>query len=396
MLNFNVKNHILKNTIYAILNVTFIKIIIIPFFRSSGLDPLQISTLQTTQQIAWFIFLIISGIFFDLFGPKITFLLGRIAEIIAVSLLLKPNFYNFIMSMILIGIGLGITYGKYTSYIYNSLSLASKLKIYPRVASAYYLAWDIAFSAMSYISSLVLKNHGYETIIYMSIGLKVFAILAVIFLIPSNKKNEKMNDFKSSSIKEIIFLVKDCAQKNNVFIYLLMFYGVANFFTYPLCMQIADMILVDKGWNAANIAKYMSFISAVMAIGTIIPIVFFPQGTSIKNCVLLSILQIIVMVFVAITYHTISFIIVAGFICATFSLVEVSVEQRFEEFSNKKIRGSAISASIALGTMLTTINIMLIGVVAKYFSYHLGLIIINIQILLILLFLYSKLKHLVK
>jgi hypothetical protein len=53
-----------------------------------------------------------------------------------------------------------------------------------------------------------------------------------------------------------------------------------------------------------------------------------------------------------------------------------------------------MSASIALGTLLTTFNIMLIGVVAKYFSYHLGLIIIAIQMLAILLFLFLKLKHL--
>jgi MFS family permease len=392
-MTFNVKNHVIKNTLYAIFNVTFIKIIIIPFFRSNNMDPLQISTLQTTQQITWFIFLLISGVFFDLFGPKMTFLLGRIAEIIAVSLLLKPNFYNFVVSMILIGVGLGITYGKYTSYIYNSLSLASKLNIYPRIASAYYLAWDIAFSAMSYICSLVLKNHGYEAVIYISIGLKVFAILAVILLIPNNKKSN-MDEFKSSSIKEIFSSVKECIKRSNIFIYLLIFYGVANFFTYPLCMTIADMILVDKGWNAADIARYMTIISLTMAIGTIMPIIFFPQGISIKNCVLLSVWQIIALIFVAITYNTISFVIIANFICATFSLVEVSVERRFEEFSNKKIRGSAMSASIALGTLLTTFNIMLIGVVAKYFSYHLGLIIIAIQMLAILLFLFLKLKHL--
>lgn len=392
-MSFSVKKHVIENTIYAIFNVAFFRVVIIPFFRSNGMDPLQVSTLQTTQQIVWFLFLFISGVFFDLFGPRMTFLLGRIAEIIGVLLLLKPSFYNFMLAMLFVGVGLGVTYGKYSSYIYNSLSLAGKLNIYPRVASAYYLAWDVAFSVMSFISALILKNHGYDVIIYLSIAMKVLATLSILILIPNNKKSG-MDEFKSSSIKEIVLSVKECAKKNHVFVYLLLFYGVANFFTYPLCMTIADMILVDKGWDGAGIAKYMTFITAAMAVGTLIPIIIFPQGISIRKCVLLSVLQMVAVLFSAIFYDTYSFIAFAGFICATFSLVEVSVERRFEEFSNKKIRGSAISTSIAIGTMLTALNVMLIGFVAKYVSYHVGLVAIIAQVLLILLFLFSKLKHL--
>jgi len=392
---FSVKKHLFHNTLYATFNVTFIAIIIMPFLRSNNMDAVQLSSLQTTQQLAWFGFLFISGVFFDLFGPKMTFLIGRLIELASILLLLKPNFYNFVLSMILLGAGRGITYGKYTSYIYNTLSLAGRLDVYPRVASAYYLVWDIAFSAMSFISSLVLKNHGYEVIIYMSAAIKILAIIAVILLVPGNK-NSGMDSFKSASVKEIISSAIECAKKNSAFMYLMIFYGVANFFTYPLCMTIADMILLDKGWNAADIAKYMTFISIVMAIGTIIPIIFYPQGISIRKCVFLSVLQIIALLISSMFYEIISFIIIAGFICATFALVEVSVERRFEEFSNKKIRGSAMSASIAIGTLLTAINVMLIGYFAKYFSYHVGLVVIVIQMLISLLFLFAKLKHLTK
>ena len=392
---FNLKRHIICNTLYAIFNITFIKIIITPFFRSNGMDALQISTLITTQQFSWFLFLFISGAIFDLFGARTIFLLGRILEIISILLLIKTGFYNFLASMIFMGAGLGVMYGKYTSFIYNSLSLANRLDIYPRIASTYYFIWDIALAGMAYLTSQIMKTHSYEVIIYMSLIMKVLAIISIIVLIPSNAKSG-MEEFKSASVKEIFLSVKDCAKKNHIFTYLLMFYGVLNFFTYPLCITIADMVLVDKGINAAGIAKYTTFITTIMAIGTLIPIVLFPHGISVRKCVLLSIIQMTLMLFSAISYNTICFIVCAGFLNLTFALIEVSIERRFEDFSNKKIRGSAISTSIAIGTLLTTVNIMLIGLIAKYLSYQVGLVVIILQILLILMFLHSKLKTLIK
>ena len=392
---FNLQRHIICNTLYAIFNITFIKIILAPFFREHGLDAVQISTLFTIQQLSWFIFLFVSGIIFDLFGAKMAFLLGRILEIISILLLLKANFYSFALSMVIMGAGLGVMYGKYTSYIYNSLSMAEKLEVYPRIASAYYFVWDIALAGMSYITSLVLKNHSYQTVVYMSLIMKVLALMSIIVFVPSNKKSG-MEQFKSSSVKEIFSSVKDCMQKNHIFTYLLLFYGLLCFFTYPLCLTIADMILVDKGVNASGIAKYTTFITTIMGFGAVLPIVCFPKGMSVKKCVCLSIIQIFLMFIAAIIYNTAFFVATAGFLNLTLALIEVSIERKFEDFSNKKIRGSAISASIAIGTLLTTLNIMLIGFVAKYFSYQIGLIVIVVQVLLILIFLFSKLKILTK
>ena len=166
-----------------------------------------------------------------------------------------------------------------------------------------------------------------------------------------------------------------------------------NFFTYPLCLTIADMILMDKGYSAHFIAQYTMYITVSMALGAFISGVFFPRGISVARCIILSVAQMIIMSVAAIVYDDIIFMIIAGFICFTFSLVEVSVERRFEEFSNKKIRGSAASVSIAIGTVFSIVNIMLIGYIAKYYNYHYGLMFVVIQILLLLLFLYIKLKH---
>lgn len=378
---------------YAFFNVTLISVVLLPYLRSLHFDPIQLSSAQSIQQIFWFIFLFISGFLFDIYGAKTTFIFGRICEIICIWLLLSTNFYIIILAMMFTGVGKGVTYGKYTSYIYNTLSIDGKLDVYPRIASIYYFTWDISLSLMSFLSALILKNHTYDVLIYASIVIKIIALIFVIIFVPSDKKNPKLQDFKSSSIKDVFSSIYFCAKKNHVFMYLLLFYGMLNFFTYPLCLTIADMILMDKGHSAHFIAQYTMYITVSMALGAFISGVFFPRGISVARCMILSVAQMIIMSVAAIVYDDIIFMIIAGFICFTFSLVEVSVERRFEEFSNKKIRGSAASVSIAIGTVFSIVNIMLIGYIAKYYNYHYGLMFVVIQILLLLLFLYLKLKH---
>jgi sugar phosphate permease len=75
----------------------------------------------------------------------------------------------------------------------------------------------------------------------------------------------------------------------------------------------------------------------------------------------------------------------------TFSLFEVSIEKSFEEVSNRKVRGSVISIAISIGKMMTIMATMFVGVMAKYFSYRAGMIIISIILVIMSLFLIVKL-----
>lgn len=389
---FSKARFIFGNSIYAILNASLIYAVLTPYIRSKGIDPLQLSTIQTVESFFWFVFMYVSGIIFDRFGAKISFLLGRIFDFASILLLLNPTFYNLILSYICIGISKGSIYGKYESYMYNYLSARNQLKIYPRVAGIYYFFWDISLSAMAFISSILLKNHDYNFLIYITIILKILSILSVLFFIQGNK-NSGLNEFKNESIKQIFITIFNCMKKSSIFTYLLIFYGVLNFFTYPLCLVIGDMVLVDMGWTGKEIAKYTSLIVGLMAVGTLLPITIMPKGIKIKYCLYLSILQMFLMTISAIFYNKWLFISSAIFITFTFALIEVSIEKHFEKYSDKKIRGSAISLSISIGTLLRMFDIMLIGFIAKNYSYHLGLIFVVAPILIFLIFITYKLRR---
>lgn len=391
MYKFNFKKHICGNIIYAILNVSLIHVVLTPFMRAQGCTPLQISTLHSSLNIAWFVCLYISGVLFDRYGARITLLLGRIVDLISIILLLKPTYNNMLTSMILAGIANGITYGKYTSFMYNSLSLEGKLNKYPCVASIYYCAWDIGISAMSFASSLILKHHTYEVVIQASVVLKILAIIFIFVYIPSNK-NSRMHEFKSESIKIIFSTLSQCIKGNKVFVYLLLFYGMLNFFTYPIGITIGGMIFMDNGFTAENIALYTSVFTIFMAIGTVIPIFIFPNGISVKKCISLSLIQMIMLFFSALLYNIWAFMVATIFINVTFSLVEVSIERRFEDYSNKKIRGTAVSMAISLSNILEVVNVMIIGFIAQHYSYHAGLIAVVAPLVVAMFFFFKVLR----
>ncbi|MBQ7536632.1 MAG: MFS transporter [Rickettsiales bacterium] len=372
---FNIPHFWLGNTIYGMLNVSLISVMLVPFIKSLEFSPVKISALISLKEVFRFIFTFIGGIIFDRFGPRTTFVFGRVVDIISLVLLLNPTFTNVVIAMALIGISYGITYGKYSSYIYNTLSIHDKLHIYGRTTAEYYFSWDIALTIASSISAILLKNHGYNVLVVVSIMLKIAALAAVVKFVPSNKTG-LFKEFKSASTKEIVLSVAECVKKSKMFTWLLSFYGVLNFITWPLAAIIGHMLLLDMGWTDVQVATYTTILTIIMTASTLIPITILPNGISLKKCFVINAAELAATLFAVIIYSPYLFVLSCFAMCATFSTIEVSVERRFEHYSNKKIRGSAISVSMSLATIINVIATMFIGFVAKYISYHIGAILL--------------------
>lgn len=378
---FNIPHFWLGNTIYGMLNVSLISVMLVPFIKSLEFSPVKISALISLKEIFRFIFTFIGGIIFDRFGPRTTFVFGRVVDIISLVLLLNPTFTNVVIAMMFIGISYGITYGKYSSYIYNTLSVHDKLHIYGRTTAEYYFSWDIALTIASSVSAILLKNHGYNVLVMVSIVLKVAALAAVVKFVPSNKTG-LFKEFKSASTKEIILSVAECVKKSQMFTWLLSFYGVLNFITWPLAAIIGHMLLLDMGWTDVQVATYTTILTIIMTASTLIPIIMLPNGISLKKCFVINAVELLATLLAVVIYSPYLFVLSCFAMCATFSTIEVSVERRFEHYSNKKIRGSAISVSMSLATIINVIATMFIGFVAKYISYHIGAILLTLPLVI--------------
>ena len=392
--NFSLKKFFIGNATYAFFNVSLIVLLLVPFLRFYGYDKLQLSSIISVKELSTFICMYIGGILFDKFGPRKAFLCGRILDIISLILLLSNNNTIIIMSIILIGVSYGIMFGKYTSYIYNTLSVKGELKWYARFASGYYFSWDITISAIGLFASLLLKTYGFNLLIYISIIFKICSIICIFIFIPSNKnKFYNFESFQSRTIKDIVLSILDCVKSGKIFIDFVLFYGLLNFITWDLSVKIGDMFFIDLGWKPSSIASYTSILSIFMAIGTAIPMIFLPQGISIKKCLVLNLIETIILLISSIIYNDKMFLFSFFLICFTFSLIEVSVEKKFEYVSNKKVRGSVISIAISIGTLITILCTMLVGVVSKFSSYHISSIVLSIIMLLFSLYLFFSIKN---
>ena len=383
---FSMSKFTIGNSVFALLNVGWIHLLLIPYIRSNGFNPISVSMIQSIETITFFSFLLLGGIFFDRFGARTTFAISRIADIIAIGLLLRPTFFNICVSVILFGISYGTLWGKYTSFIYNTLSYYGKLSKYPSSAIVFFFVWDIAVSLGAFCSSLLLKNSSYDMLIYVSLLIKIASLIVVFIIVPSGNSWEMLS-FKSKSIKHIFISIYECAKSSKNFTLLLLFYGALNFFCWEMASAIGERILLDHQWSSSDVARYISILSSIMAIGTLIPIVILPQGISVKSCIIMSAIQVCVLFISALIYNVWLFIAIMCFTNATYSLLEVSIEKKFEYFSNSKIRGSVISVTLAIAMALKLFNIMLIGLVAQYHSYHLGFIMVVLPILMFMVYL---------
>ena len=361
------------------------------FMKEHGYLQGQISWLYSIESIVWFFGLYISGIIFDTKGARTAFLFGRFADLFSVILLFFPNTTNLIIVMVCIGLAKGVNYGKYTSYIYNVLSLAGKLHLYPRLASAFYLTWDFAVSIGSFVSFFILKRYDYTILLIIAVLLKTLAIICVFIFVP-NCKDADFSELKSPSAISIYKTIYECAKKNSTFTYMLIFYGLLYFFSYPLGSIIGSIWLVEAGYNAKQIALYNGFFTGCSSFGALLPIVLFKTGIKIKSCVVISLIQLFFVMSSALMNNIILFMVSMCFIAVTYAVMEVSIECKIEDYSNKKVRGSAIAMAISLDTLLIAINVMLVSLVGKMFSYNLGVAVIVLPIILFLIFIKRKIK----
>lgn len=387
----NLKNFIFGNSVYAFFNINLMTFVLTAFMKEHGYLQGQISWLYSVESVVWFFGLYISGIIFDTKGARTAFLFGRFADLFSVILLFFPNTANLVIVMTCIGLAKGVNYGKYTSYIYNSLSLAGKLHLYPRLASAFYLTWDFAVSIGSFVSFFILKRYDYNILIIIAILLKVLAIVCVFIFVP-NCKDADFSELKSPSVISIYKTIYECAKKNSTFTYMLIFYGLLYFFSYPLGATIGSIWLVEAGYNAKQIALYNGVFTACSSFGALLPIVWLKTGIKIKSCIFISLIQLCFVLFSAIINNIVMFIIAMCFIAITYALMEVSIECKIEDYSNKKVRGSAIAMAISLDTLLIAVNVMLVSFFGKMLSYNFGVAIIVLPIFLFLLFISKKVK----
>ena len=87
MSEFKLRKFLSNTFICSALHTSLISCVLIPFFKSVAMVPLQISLLITIKRLVRLIGDTFFGVIFDRFGAKIVFLSGRLMKLISYSLM---------------------------------------------------------------------------------------------------------------------------------------------------------------------------------------------------------------------------------------------------------------------------------------------------------------------
>ena len=389
---FSQSKFFFANTIYGFCNCSFIMLLLTPFLRTKIDDPLKLSTIMSVNAITSFAFMYISGFMVDRIGARITFVIGKITDLIAICCLFSSNWNVLMLAVLIKGISEGITYdGKYNAYIYNYLAMYDKLKYYAKFSAGYYFMFDIACFLYSFISAIILKTNTYQVLIVMSIVVKTLGVISALILIPS-KSVFKQNDFLSKSVKESWQIFKDCVRKNNVFVYIIFFYAFIQTCSYSFSYFVGDLMLLDIGLHQAEVAQYTSSIFMFATIGALIPIFFFKNDLKIRKIIICCFIQLFVVLIAILVYKPLFLRIAMLLSILTLPLFEISIERKIEFYSNRKIRGVVISISMSMMILMTALENLIVGSIAKLASYQMSGCCMMLLYLIMLSFLFKKLK----
>jgi len=391
MKEFKLGKFLFNTFICSALHTSLISCILIPFFKSLSMIPIQISILVTVKRLVRLVGDTIFGLIFDRFGAKMVFLLGRFMKLISYFILfLDQSFLTLCIAMIIYGLSEGTIQGKVSSFIYNNLKANDKLSSFSRAMSMYYLVIDIHIAVMSFLAGILLKIYGYNLVIYVSIAINIFSIWLLIKLIPNNKKDD-INSFQAKSIKDIFIKLKEVISKNHLFLYLIVMYGVLVFFAWQFG-SVASMILLDMGMDGTGVATLGSVVKICMAIGTLIPVFFYKNSLSLKAVMTNLFILIFVGVVSATLYNIYLFCAFMLFVDLSYVILEVSLEKNLEHFSDKTVRGTAISLAITFSNAIAVIANLLVGIIAQYVNYRFALCIILYTMFFVCFFALIKIK----
>jgi MFS family permease len=153
------KKNVNKNYIYTLLqNIDLTRGIWMIYLASKGMSLTQLGLLETVFHITSFVMEVPTGAVADIFGRKISRILGRILSLISVVLLLAANsFLWFAISFVFTALSYNLESGAGDALIYDSLKEIGEEEKYMKISGNkelfYQTAGIISFFVGGYLAT---------------------------------------------------------------------------------------------------------------------------------------------------------------------------------------------------------------------------------------------------
>lgn len=251
----NVKANIWK--LYActfLTDLLFVAAVIVPFMGSVGLTMQQIMITETFFAASILVFEIPSGYFADIFGRKISMVVGAIAWCVGIIFYsLSNTFEYFLIGAIFWGIGTSFNSGANQALLYETLVKLDREKEYKKVQGNVMFYGRVAATIGSIIGSVLAAVY---------IRLPVYATLVTIFmclLVSLTLAETKHKREEHETWRHIFTILKESFVHNPTIRYFIIFAAVTGFFNIEFWLK----------------QRYMEFIG--------LPIIYFGVVFAVVN-----------------------------------------------------------------------------------------------------------------
>lgn len=200
-LNIKLRDNVKKDYIFCVLrNIDLTRGIWMLYLAYKGLSLMEIGIMESIYHLTSFLMEIPTGIVADLYGRKVSRILGRVFNVFSIILLLGNNIILYVLSFVLTAIGNNLESGAGQALVYDSLKEIGEEDRFMKISGKREIFFQIA-SSMGLILGGYLGTVDYKLVYILA---TVFAVMSVIqsftFTEPSIGK-----PVIEGSIKEMFF-----------------------------------------------------------------------------------------------------------------------------------------------------------------------------------------------
>jgi MFS family permease len=373
--NIQLKRNISRNYIYILLqNIDLTRGIWMIYLAAKGMSLTQLGLLETIFHITSFAMEVPTGAIADIFGRRISRILGRIFSLSSVILLLTAdNFYLFAISFIFSALSYNLESGAGDALVYDSLKEIGEENTYMKIAGNKELFYQIA-GTVSFLVGGMLAVRSYNTAFVITIIIGTITILqSFTFREPSIGRVTAERGTENLFIKQLKDSGKAVANSPRVS-FLIIFIEVIMVFCTCIFFYLQNY-LKGGGYNEAAIGIIYAVSS--LAAAFVAPLVHKIERR-IKEQGILLLMPIITALCIwgiALSrYHYVFFIVMS----ITESIIFVSVSDYINKMIPSENRATILSFSSMVFSFFMITLFPLIGVVGDRYSLQFSFVCLGV------------------
>jgi MFS family permease len=373
--NIQLKRNVNKNYLYILLqNIDFTRGIWMIYLAGKGMSLTQLGLLETIFHLTSFTMEVPTGAVADIYGRRISRIIGRLASIISVIILLLSNsFWMFALSFIFTALSYNLESGAGDALIYDSLKEIGEEERYMKVNGNKELFYQVA-GTISFLIGGILATKSYNVAFALTIVIGVITIVqSFTFTEPS------IGAVNSERCEENIFLkqIKDSLKaiaKNPRIGTLIVFTQIIMVFCTCIFFYLQNYLKAD-GYNETAIGIIYAVSSLTAAI-TSTQVHRIERRIKEQGILLLiPIITIACIWGIAISkYHYVLFIAMM----VTESIIYVAVSDYINKMIPSENRATILSFASMIFSFFMITLFPLIGIVGDKYSLNVAFICLGI------------------